>query len=66
MERIGIVQPAYVLTLGLLVVVAGASVLYFAIERPAKAWLRAAAAGFRAPRGAPPRPALPEPASPGD
>jgi peptidoglycan/LPS O-acetylase OafA/YrhL len=46
--------------LGLLLVVVGASVLYFAIERPAKAWLRAAAAG-RA--GVRPLRAAPEPAA---
>ena len=45
MDSAGLSQPAYLMTVGLLLVVAGSSVLYFAIELPAKAWLRA---GFAA------------------
>jgi peptidoglycan/LPS O-acetylase OafA/YrhL len=63
MVLIGLWQPAYALTLGLLVVVVGASVLYFGVERPAKAWLRAAAAGARALRGTPPPAGVPEAAA---
>jgi peptidoglycan/LPS O-acetylase OafA/YrhL len=39
---VGLAAPAYAMTLGLVLVVAWASLLYFAIERPGKAWLRAA------------------------
>jgi peptidoglycan/LPS O-acetylase OafA/YrhL len=39
---IGLGAPAYEMTLGLALVVAWASLLYFSIERPGKAWLRAA------------------------
>jgi peptidoglycan/LPS O-acetylase OafA/YrhL len=60
MLLVGLGQPAYAMTLGLLLVVMGASLLYFAIERPAKAWLRAAAAGRARVR---PLRAAPEPAA---
>jgi peptidoglycan/LPS O-acetylase OafA/YrhL len=39
---IGLGTPACVMTIGLVLVAVWASVLYFAIERPGKAWLRAA------------------------
>jgi peptidoglycan/LPS O-acetylase OafA/YrhL len=39
---IGLGTPAYEMTIGLVLVVVWASVLYFSIERPGKAWLRAA------------------------
>jgi hypothetical protein len=39
---IGLGAPAYAMTLGLALVVVWASLLYFSIERPGKAWLRAA------------------------
>jgi peptidoglycan/LPS O-acetylase OafA/YrhL len=42
MFLIGFGAPAYVMTLGFVLVAAWASLLYFAIERPGKAWLRAA------------------------
>jgi len=42
MVVIGLGAPAYTMTLGLGLVAAWASVLYFSIERPGKAWLRAA------------------------
>jgi peptidoglycan/LPS O-acetylase OafA/YrhL len=42
MVVIGLGAPAYIMTLGLGLVAAWASVLYFSIERPGKAWLRAA------------------------
>ena len=60
MALLGLTRPAYAMTLGLLIVIAVASVLYFAIERPAKAWLRAAVVG--AARRRPAR-ALPQPAA---
>ena len=47
MFLVGLTQPLYVMTLGLVLVVAAASLLYFAIERPAKAWLRATVSGAR-------------------
>jgi peptidoglycan/LPS O-acetylase OafA/YrhL len=64
MILVGLAQPAYVMTLGLVLVVMGASLLYVAIERPAKAWLRAAvAAGVRPLRDARRPQAVPEPAA---
>jgi peptidoglycan/LPS O-acetylase OafA/YrhL len=39
---IGLGAPAYEMTIGFVLVVAWASLLYFSIERPGKAWLRAA------------------------
>jgi peptidoglycan/LPS O-acetylase OafA/YrhL len=42
---VGLAQPPFVMTLGLVLVVAGASLFYFGIERPAKAWLRTALRG---------------------
>ena len=39
---IGLGAAAYEMTIGLVLVVVWASVLYFSIERPGKAWLRAA------------------------
>jgi peptidoglycan/LPS O-acetylase OafA/YrhL len=45
MVLLGLGAPAYVMTLGFGLVVLWASLLYFAIERPGKAWLRAAFAG---------------------
>jgi peptidoglycan/LPS O-acetylase OafA/YrhL len=45
MLLVGLAAPGYVMTLGLVLVVVGASVLYFAVERPAKAWLRATFSG---------------------
>jgi peptidoglycan/LPS O-acetylase OafA/YrhL len=39
---IGLGAPAYEMTIGLALIVAWASLLYFSIERPGKAWLRAA------------------------
>jgi hypothetical protein len=63
MFLLGLGQPAYVMTLGLLLVVVGASVLYFGIERPAKAWLRAAVATGARPKHHAGRPqAMPKPA----
>jgi hypothetical protein len=41
MLLVGLGSPGYVFTLGLMLVVAGASALYFGVERPARAWLRA-------------------------
>jgi peptidoglycan/LPS O-acetylase OafA/YrhL len=41
MVVIGLGAPMYTMTLGLALIVAWASVLYFSIERPGKAWLRA-------------------------
>jgi peptidoglycan/LPS O-acetylase OafA/YrhL len=62
---VGLGAPAYVMTLGLVLVVVWASLLYFAVERPGKAWLRAAAAaGVRPPRDVPRPHAVPEPAAP--
>jgi peptidoglycan/LPS O-acetylase OafA/YrhL len=42
MVLVGLDAPAYAMTFGLVLVVVLASLLYFAIERPGKAWLRAA------------------------
>jgi peptidoglycan/LPS O-acetylase OafA/YrhL len=42
MVLIGLGAPAYTMTFGLVLVAVWASVLYFSIERPGKAWLRAA------------------------
>lgn len=42
---IGLGAPAYVMTIGFVLVAVWASLLYFAIERPGKAWLRAAFSG---------------------
>src|SRR5215470_14140125 len=39
---LGLGAPAYVMTVGFVLVVLWASLLYFAIERPGKAWLRVA------------------------
>ena len=39
---VGLGAPAYAMTLGLALVAVWASLLYFSIERPGKAWLRAA------------------------
>jgi peptidoglycan/LPS O-acetylase OafA/YrhL len=39
---LGFGAPAYAMTIGFVLVAAWASLLYFAIERPGKAWLRAA------------------------
>jgi peptidoglycan/LPS O-acetylase OafA/YrhL len=64
MILVGLGQPVYVLTLGLILVVIGASLLYVAIERPAKAWLRAAvAAGIRPLRNVSRPQRVPEPAA---
>src|SRR5262249_9582762 len=38
----GLGEPAYEMTIGFVLVVVWASLLYFSIERPGKAWLRAA------------------------
>jgi len=42
---IGLSAPGYVMPLGFVLVAVWASLLYFAIERPGKAWLRAAFGG---------------------
>jgi peptidoglycan/LPS O-acetylase OafA/YrhL len=42
MVVVGLGAPAYAMTIGLVLVAVWASVLYFSIERPGKAWLRAA------------------------
>jgi peptidoglycan/LPS O-acetylase OafA/YrhL len=52
---LGLGAPAYEMTIGLLLVAAWASLLYFSIERPGKAWLRAA---FARASGRRPRPSV--------
>ena len=49
MILIGLSQPTYTMTLGLLLVIAGASAFYFLIEVPAKDWLRTRFTGGASP-----------------
>jgi peptidoglycan/LPS O-acetylase OafA/YrhL len=60
---VGLGAPAYIMTIGLVLVVVWASLLYFAIERPGKAWLRAAVAGVRPMQDARLPQAVPKPAA---
>jgi peptidoglycan/LPS O-acetylase OafA/YrhL len=57
---IGLGAPAYEMTIGFVLVVVWASLLYFSIERPGKAWLRAAFARASGRRSLPSTPRQPE------